>query len=86
MLISRFLYLFADKDPSKSFFNPENQKLLKSITRLQLDKVFRKRAVEHNDVEYKLAEKKNNFFLFKFLTFTIFKIHDGKTTRSRGEK
>jgi small subunit ribosomal protein S22 len=45
--------LIADKDPSKSFFNAENQRLMRSITRLQMEKIFRKRAVEKNDVEYK---------------------------------
>lgn len=50
--------MFLDKDPTKSFFNAETQKLLKSITRLQLEKVFRKRAVPANEVEYKFLTTK----------------------------
>lgn len=42
-----------DKDPSQKFIDTETQKLLKSITRMQLDKIFRKRPSERNTVEYK---------------------------------
>lgn len=44
---------FVDKDPGPLFINPETQKILKSITRLDFEKVFRKRTVPRNDVEYK---------------------------------
>ena len=47
------VFVFTDKDPAKSFFDRENQKLLKSITRLQLDKIYRKRTVSKNEVEFK---------------------------------
>ncbi|XP_055917144.1 28S ribosomal protein S22, mitochondrial [Eupeodes corollae] len=42
-----------DKDPSSDFLNPKIQSLLKSLTRVRLDKVFRKRSVQDNTVEYK---------------------------------
>ncbi|XP_055838236.1 28S ribosomal protein S22, mitochondrial [Episyrphus balteatus] len=42
-----------DKDPSSDFLNPKIQSLLKSLTRVRLDKVFRKRSVTDNTVEYK---------------------------------
>lgn len=42
-----------DKDPCNPFLNQQNQKLLKSMTRLRLDKVYRKKAVLNNKVEYK---------------------------------
>lgn len=45
--------LYTDKDPSPKFVDTETQKLLKSITRLQLNKIFRKRPNEVNTVEYK---------------------------------
>ncbi|XP_023308636.2 28S ribosomal protein S22, mitochondrial [Lucilia cuprina] len=45
--------LSYDKDPQPLFTDPETQKLLKSITQLRLSKVFRKRAVKDNSVEYK---------------------------------
>lgn len=48
-----FYAVFTDKDPAKSFFDRETQKLLKSITRLQLDKIYRKRTVPRNEVEFK---------------------------------
>ena len=53
--IITFLLLlsFSDKDPSKQFMNADTQKLLKSITTLQFEKVFRKRTVPKNEVEYK---------------------------------
>lgn len=44
---------YTDKDPSPKFTDTETQKLLKSITRLQLNKIFRKRPNEVNTVEYK---------------------------------
>lgn len=47
------LIAFSDKDPGPQFINPETQKLLKSITRLDFEMVFRKRTVPKNDVEYK---------------------------------
>lgn len=46
-------YVYTDKDPGKHFIHPQTQKLLKSMTRLRLDKVYRKRAVLNNKVEYK---------------------------------
>lgn len=50
----RFLtHIFQDKDPGQPFIHPQTQKLLKSMTRLRLDKVYRKRAVANNKVEYK---------------------------------
>lgn len=42
-----------DRDPAGDFLNPLNQKLLKSLTRLRLDKVYRKRVVLNNKIEYK---------------------------------
>ena len=42
-----------DKDPAPSFLHPETQNLLKSMTRMQFEKVFRKRSVKNNTVEYK---------------------------------
>lgn len=44
---------FADKDPSKQFFNNETQKLLRSMTQLHLEKVFRRRNIPRNTVEFK---------------------------------
>lgn len=44
---------FTDRDPAVEFLNPANQKLLKSLTRLRLEKVYRKRVVLNNKVEYK---------------------------------
>lgn len=43
----------SDKDPGPSFNNPDVQKLLKSMTRVQLEKVYKKRSVSDNTVEYK---------------------------------
>lgn len=43
----------VDRDPAAQFLEPNTQKLLKSMTRLRLDKVYRKRAVLNNKVEYK---------------------------------
>lgn len=42
-----------DNDPQPVFSDPETQKLLKSLTQLQLDKVFRKAAVAKNTSECK---------------------------------
>lgn len=42
-----------EKDPSADFLNPKIQSYLKSLTRIRLDKVFRKRSVSDNTVEYK---------------------------------
>ncbi|XP_075147950.1 mitochondrial ribosomal protein S22 [Haematobia irritans] len=42
-----------DKDPQPLFTDPETQKLLKSITQLQVEKVFRKATVPKNTSEYK---------------------------------
>lgn len=42
-----------DKDPQPLFTDSETQKLLQSITQLQLKKVFRKQTVADNKVEYK---------------------------------
>uniref|UniRef100_A0A182JQP5 28S ribosomal protein S22, mitochondrial n=1 Tax=Anopheles christyi TaxID=43041 RepID=A0A182JQP5_9DIPT len=46
-------FLSYDKDPTPAFMRADVQKLLKSITRLELDKVFRKRSVKDNTVEYR---------------------------------
>lgn len=46
-------FLSYDKDPAPSFIRDDVQQLLKSITRLELDKVFRKRSVKDNTVEYR---------------------------------
>lgn len=59
VLILRFVIVLdfhstcTDRDPAESFLSPTNQKLLKSMTRLRLDKVYRKRVVLNNRVEYK---------------------------------
>lgn len=45
--------ILLERDPAGLFISPENQKLLKSLTRLRLDKVYRKRVVLNNKVEYK---------------------------------
>lgn len=45
--------IILDKDPGQKFIDHETQKILKSITRLQLNKIFRKRPTEENAVEYK---------------------------------
>ncbi|XP_055624869.1 28S ribosomal protein S22, mitochondrial [Toxorhynchites rutilus septentrionalis] len=42
-----------EKDPGAIFMQQDVQTLLKSITRLDLDKVFKQRAVKNNTVEYK---------------------------------
>lgn len=49
----RIRSFIVDKDPSQKFTDNETQKILKSITRLQLNKIFRKRPTESNTVEYK---------------------------------
>ncbi|XP_058833522.1 small ribosomal subunit protein mS22 [Topomyia yanbarensis] len=46
-------FLSYDKDPGPVFMRRDVQKLLGSMTRLELDKVFRKRSVKNNTVEYK---------------------------------
>lgn len=46
-------YIFLERDPAVDFIAPANQKLLKSLTRLRLDKVYRKRVVLNNKIEYK---------------------------------
>ncbi|XP_058066435.1 small ribosomal subunit protein mS22 [Anopheles bellator] len=46
-------FLAYKKDPASAFLRDDVQKLLKSITRLELDKVFRKRAVKDNTVQYR---------------------------------
>ncbi|XP_065084097.1 small ribosomal subunit protein mS22 [Ochlerotatus camptorhynchus] len=46
-------FLSYDKDPGPAFMRDDVQKLLKSMTRLELDRVFRKRSVKNNTVEYK---------------------------------
>lgn len=46
-------FLSYDKDPGPVFMREDVQKLLKSMTRLELDRVFRKRSVRDNTVEYK---------------------------------
>ncbi|XP_065371905.1 small ribosomal subunit protein mS22 [Calliphora vicina] len=45
--------LSYDKDPQPLFTDPETQKLLKSITQLKLNKIFRKHTTKDNSVEYK---------------------------------
>ncbi|TDG51373.1 hypothetical protein AWZ03_002168 [Drosophila navojoa] len=42
-----------DKDPQPLFTDAETQRLLQSMTQLQLEKVFRKRTVEDNSTETK---------------------------------
>lgn len=46
-------FLSYDKDPGPVFMRDDVQKLLKSMTRLELDRIFRKRSVKDNSVEYK---------------------------------
>lgn len=46
-------FLSYDKDPGPVFLRDDVQKLLRSMTRLELDRVFRKRSVRDNTVEYK---------------------------------
>lgn len=46
-------FLSYDKDPGPAFMRDDVQKLLKSMTRLELDRVFRKRSVKDNTVAYK---------------------------------
>ncbi|XP_062552675.1 small ribosomal subunit protein mS22 [Armigeres subalbatus] len=46
-------FLSYEKDPGPLFIRDDVQKLLKSITRLDLDRIFRKRSVSDNTVEYK---------------------------------
>lgn len=46
-------FLSIDKDPGPAFIDSQTQKLLKSMTRMQLDKIYRKRAILNNKVEYK---------------------------------
>ncbi|XP_035912156.1 28S ribosomal protein S22, mitochondrial [Anopheles stephensi] len=46
-------FLIYDKDPAPAFMRDDVQQLLKSITRLELEKVFRKRSVKDNTVEYR---------------------------------
>ncbi|XP_052873068.1 28S ribosomal protein S22, mitochondrial [Anopheles cruzii] len=46
-------FLAYKKDPSGVFLRDDVQKLLKSINRLELDKVFRKRAVKDNTIQYR---------------------------------
>lgn len=42
-----------DQDPQLMFTDSETQKILKSITQIQIDKVFRRAAVSDNSVEYR---------------------------------
>lgn len=44
---------FADKDPAPQFIHPDTQKMLKSITRIDLDKIYRKRLIRRSEIEYK---------------------------------
>lgn len=46
-------FLSYDKDPGPVFMRDDVQKLLRSMTRLELDRVFRKRSVRDNTVQYK---------------------------------
>uniref|UniRef100_A0A2M4AQ95 Putative mitochondrial 28s ribosomal protein s22 n=1 Tax=Anopheles triannulatus TaxID=58253 RepID=A0A2M4AQ95_9DIPT len=46
-------FLAYEKDPGPAFMREDVQQLLKSLTRLELDKVFRKRSVKDNTVEYR---------------------------------
>lgn len=52
-LMIRLFRVIPDRDPAGDFLDPVTQKLLKSMTRLRLDKVYRKRVVLNNKVEYK---------------------------------
>lgn len=45
--------LCIEKDPGIEFVKPETQNLLKSITRIDLERIFRKRTVAKNAVTYK---------------------------------
>ncbi|XP_039952972.1 28S ribosomal protein S22, mitochondrial [Bactrocera tryoni] len=46
--------LLYDRDPQPQFTDPETQKLLQSMTQLQLEKIFQKTTVPDNSVDYKL--------------------------------
>ncbi|XP_067617394.1 small ribosomal subunit protein mS22 [Eurosta solidaginis] len=46
--------LLYDRDPQPQFTDPETQKLLQSMTQMDLDKIFQKQSVKDNSVEYKL--------------------------------
>lgn len=46
------LLCLIDKDPGPQFRNDETQSLLKSITRLDINKIYRKRSVP-NRTDYK---------------------------------
>lgn len=41
------------KDPAPLFFSPDIQNILFSITRIELEKVFRRRTVADNQASYK---------------------------------
>lgn len=46
------IFFFLDKDPGPQFCNEETQSLLKSITRVDFSKIYRKRSVP-NKTDYK---------------------------------
>uniref|UniRef100_A0A336MAH8 CSON008091 protein n=2 Tax=Culicoides sonorensis TaxID=179676 RepID=A0A336MAH8_CULSO len=46
-------FLQYDKDPAPMFIDPKIQKLLKSLTGMDFSKIFRKKAVSHNKVDFK---------------------------------
>ncbi|XP_054726817.1 28S ribosomal protein S22, mitochondrial [Anastrepha obliqua] len=46
--------LLYERDPQAQFTDHETQKLLQSMTQLQLDKIFEKTTVPDNSVDYKL--------------------------------
>ncbi|XP_036323489.1 28S ribosomal protein S22, mitochondrial [Rhagoletis pomonella] len=46
--------LLYERDPQPQFTDPETQNLLRSMTQLQLDKIFQKTTVPDNSVDYKL--------------------------------
>lgn len=47
-----------EKDPAPYFTDKDTQQILKSITRMNFDKIFRTRTVSDNMIEYKYI---NNF-------------------------
>ncbi|KAG5675927.1 hypothetical protein PVAND_005784 [Polypedilum vanderplanki] len=55
---TRSNFLSYEKDPAPHFFNTEIQKLLSSITTLDVQKIFRKRTVNDNHVSYKFLTDK----------------------------
>lgn len=52
-LVINEIKFLKDKDPSAVFLHPQTQQLLKSMTGIQLEKIYRKRTVSKNKVQYK---------------------------------